>query len=642
MLWQRTRKTMGPRWAVRCTYTRGSHFGSLFILVAVVSLFLSVLQGVIKGSPFFFFDSMGGGALFARRIVTLTAGNPISSQSACWSSSGFPSIRCPFSETFLRPRFRSSPSCTSSWDSHVTSSVPFPVPVVCLLSTFLRRSSSASSWQMTPGHAAPPPPPAYRFLAVISPRSVEQNCYRAQCAVPPSSSSSTASSSGSYCSPRVSWSALSPCPFSFWGPTSSSLQSGPASPEFLSDSRSPPSHVPCEGLASRNAEENEKVRPARVAAISYSSSSPPFPSLRPVCPAITRTSALATTVPRWWSSPSETQQRKSGDSSSQSRAPTTASVDEHTHTSNDANDEPATGRIADSLETPEQNGERKPRERGEAGGTREEASTGETMHDREERKSFDYAGTGKNDAARATGRSHMWAGTESNEIPNAESRAAYPVHSPENARRDELEGKEQGDSEEQRKPETHREHTKDQIGYPHRTVRSGKEKQNEGLRDAIAMRHLQRRFSPGHANYRIQKELQAFLSNPPPNCRVYVHPSNIRVWLIEMTGMEGSPYANEMYRLKVVIPPDYPFSPPTCFFLQPAPVHVHVYSNGDVCLNLLGSDWRPSLSISAIAVAILSMLTSAKQKQLPTDNAAHMDVPAGHHGTQFLYHDDKV
>nr|CAJ20299.1 ubiquitin-conjugating enzyme, fragment [Toxoplasma gondii RH] len=73
-----------------------------------------------------------------------------------------------------------------------------------------------------------------------------------------------------------------------------------------------------------------------------------------------------------------------------------------------------------------------------------------------------------------------------------------------------------------------------------------------------------------------------------------------------------------------------------------SPVHVHVYSNGDVCLNLLGSDWRPSLSISAIAVAILSMLTSAKQKQLPTDNAAHMDVPAGHHGTQFLYHDDKV
>ncbi|KEP62643.1 UNVERIFIED_CONTAM: ubiquitin conjugating enzyme E2, putative [Hammondia hammondi] len=496
---------------------------------------------------------------------------------------------------------------------------------------------------MTPERAATPPPPAYRFLAVVSPRYAEKSCSRAQCSVPPSSTSSLpASSSGSYSSPRVSLSALSPCPFSFWGPTSSSLQSGPASAGFLSDSHSPPSRVLCEDVASRDADENEKVRPARVAVISYPSSSPPFPSLCPVCPAITRRSALATIVPRRWSSPSETQQRGSGNSSSQSRAPTPASADEHARTSKNANDEPATGRKADSLETPEQNGERKPRERGEAGGRREEASAGETTHDREDRKSLDYAGTGKNDAAQATGRSRMRAETDSNGVPNVESRAADPVHSLENVRRDELEDNEQDESEEQRKPKTHREHTKDQIGCRRRRVRSGKEKQNEGVRDAIAMRHLQRRFSPGHANYRIQKELQAFLSNPPPNCRVYVHPSNIRVWLIEMTGMEGSPYANEMYRLKVVIPPDYPFSPPTCFFLQPAPVHVHVYSNGDVCLNLLGSDWRPSLSISAVAVAILSMLTSAKQKQLPTDNAAHMDVPAGHHGTQFLYHDDKV
>ncbi|PFH31676.1 putative ubiquitin conjugating enzyme E2 [Besnoitia besnoiti] len=184
--------------------------------------------------------------------------------------------------------------------------------------------------------------------------------------------------------------------------------------------------------------------------------------------------------------------------------------------------------------------------------------------------------------------------------------------------------------------------TADARGELGRERLAQEKKKADGAQQAIALRHLQRRFSPGHANYRVQKELQAFLSNPPPNCRVYVHPSNIRVWLIEMTGIKGSPYENETYRLKVVIPPDYPFKAPTCFFLQPTPVHPHVYSNGDICLNLLGSDWRPSLSISAVAVAILSMLTSAKQKQLPMDNAAHVDVPAGHRDTQFLYHDDKV
>ncbi|PHJ25791.1 ubiquitin conjugating enzyme e2 [Cystoisospora suis] len=181
------------------------------------------------------------------------------------------------------------------------------------------------------------------------------------------------------------------------------------------------------------------------------------------------------------------------------------------------------------------------------------------------------------------------------------------------------------------------------TGISHTARKKEKIRDGRGTaQEAAALRHLQRRFSPGHASFRIQRELRSFLSSPPPNCRVYVHPSNIRIWLIEITGVEGSPYANETYRMKVVIPPDYPFKPPTCFFLHPTPVHPHVYSNGDICLNLLGSDWRPSLSISSIAVAVLSMLTNAKQKQLPLDNASHLDVPAGQRDTQFLYHDDKV
>ena len=35
---------------------------------------------------------------------------------------------------------------------------------------------------------------------------------------------------------------------------------------------------------------------------------------------------------------------------------------------------------------------------------------------------------------------------------------------------------------------------------------------------------------------------------------------------------------------------------PSVYFLKPTPKHVHVYSNGDICLNLLGRDWRPMLT----------------------------------------------
>lgn len=67
-------------------------------------------------------------------------------------------------------------------------------------------------------------------------------------------------------------------------------------------------------------------------------------------------------------------------------------------------------------------------------------------------------------------------------------------------------------------------------------------------------------------------------------------------------------------------PVDYPSKPPSVYFLQPTPRHEHVYTNGDICLNLLGRDWRPNMSASMLALSILSMLSSAKEKKIPQDN----------------------
>ena len=69
------------------------------------------------------------------------------------------------------------------------------------------------------------------------------------------------------------------------------------------------------------------------------------------------------------------------------------------------------------------------------------------------------------------------------------------------------------------------------------------------------------------------------MENPPHNCEVSVG-TNIRTWVVTMTGVEGTVYAGEKYRLKFVFPKDYPSKPPGVYFLKPTPKHVHVYSNG--------------------------------------------------------------
>jgi ubiquitin-conjugating enzyme E2 W len=108
-----------------------------------------------------------------------------------------------------------------------------------------------------------------------------------------------------------------------------------------------------------------------------------------------------------------------------------------------------------------------------------------------------------------------------------------------------------------------------------------------------------------------------------------------------MIGLPNTVYNGEKYSLKLEFSKDYPTKPPSVYFLQPVPKHVHVYSNGDICLNLLGKDWSPSMTAESLVVSIQSMLSSAKEKKLPPDNSMHADSPPGRQQDNWMYHDDK-
>jgi ubiquitin-conjugating enzyme E2 W len=116
------------------------------------------------------------------------------------------------------------------------------------------------------------------------------------------------------------------------------------------------------------------------------------------------------------------------------------------------------------------------------------------------------------------------------------------------------------------------------------------------------------------------EELASFRASPPCNCTVETGPT-VREWTVGFTGVAGSAFEGEAFRLRVIFPSNYPNKPPQIFFLRPAPKHQHVYTNGDICLNLLGPDWRPNLTAEALIISIISMISSATKKSIPPDNA---------------------
>ena len=71
-------------------------------------------------------------------------------------------------------------------------------------------------------------------------------------------------------------------------------------------------------------------------------------------------------------------------------------------------------------------------------------------------------------------------------------------------------------------------------------------------------------------------------------------------------------------RLRITFSDHYPLDPPEFVFIPPSPEHMHIYSNGFICLDILyanrGGGWSPAMTISSCCLSLRSMLASATKK----------------------------
>ncbi|KAL5236717.1 hypothetical protein ACI65C_004127 [Semiaphis heraclei] len=116
---------------------------------------------------------------------------------------------------------------------------------------------------------------------------------------------------------------------------------------------------------------------------------------------------------------------------------------------------------------------------------------------------------------------------------------------------------------------------------------------------------------------RLLKELQLFVREPPQGMFIDAEQAeqNLKIWVINMQGAEGTLYDGEQFLLQFKFETSYPFeSPEVTFVGQNIPVHPHVYSNGHICLSILTADWSPALTVQSVCLSIMSMLSSCKTK----------------------------
>ena len=180
--------------------------------------------------------------------------------------------------------------------------------------------------------------------------------------------------------------------------------------------------------------------------------------------------------------------------------------------------------------------------------------------------------------------------------------------------------------------------TKSTLQAKKKSPSKQKKKKKKSAASDAAMMHLKTKLSPANPNYRIQRELRVFIEDPPEGLRVRVG-KNLRVWIVDMKGV--GIYKSEKFQIRVKFPSSYPTMPPSVYFLPPhIPTHEHVYTNGDICLSLLGKDWRPTMTAQSIVLSIQSILGSAQSKSLPMDNVKQAQNKPGEYQKDWVYHDD--
>lgn len=85
-------------------------------------------------------------------------------------------------------------------------------------------------------------------------------------------------------------------------------------------------------------------------------------------------------------------------------------------------------------------------------------------------------------------------------------------------------------------------------------------------------------------------------------------PDDLTEVLICLTGPDGTPYSQGLWKIRLNIPIDYPQSPPTALFLTRI-FHPNVAEeSGEVCLETLKRDWDPKLTLKDILITISCLL----------------------------------
>ena len=121
----------------------------------------------------------------------------------------------------------------------------------------------------------------------------------------------------------------------------------------------------------------------------------------------------------------------------------------------------------------------------------------------------------------------------------------------------------------------------------------------------------------------FKKETTDFASSMIPQAKLYFNDKDIMNFRIDYTPEKDSFWYPGVYEFSFTIPEDYPFSPPK-IYCKTKIYHPNIDFQGNICLNILKEDWKPTLNMAAVAAGVYYLFYDPNPKDPLNHEAAEI------------------
>ncbi len=121
---------------------------------------------------------------------------------------------------------------------------------------------------------------------------------------------------------------------------------------------------------------------------------------------------------------------------------------------------------------------------------------------------------------------------------------------------------------------------------------------------------------------RLTKELSNLMKEDFDDFKI-LDSNDIMNWKASIYGPKNSIFEGGKYDLEIKFTLDYPTKPPSVRFLTPI-FHPNVYKDGKICVDILQSEWTPSLNVNSILISLRSLLLDPNNNSPANRDAANL------------------